>query len=98
MQDKMRAKQIDSNNRSADMAQELRRLRAELAIAYQTRDTLGLFLRSFWASTLWRFMRPAWIAARALGRLDRGIEHLIPLTNIHRARDGTWHGNTLPHF
>jgi GT2 family glycosyltransferase len=96
--DQTRAEQIDTNKQLAKANNELRQLRIEVTQAYRTRDTLGPFLRKFWKSGLWLSAKPAWLLARALGKLDKGMDDLVPLTLIHRAPDGTWQGSELPHF
>jgi GT2 family glycosyltransferase len=94
----MRADQADIHQQLKLLNEQMRQLRTELSGAIRTRDTLGRSLRKLWKSGIWRLARPAWMVARLRGKLDRGMQHLIPLTEIHRAKDGTWHGSRLPQF
>jgi O-antigen biosynthesis protein len=96
--DKLRAQQIDGDKQITKLTSGYRQLRNELDEAYRIRDALGVFLRSFWKSKLWMFARPAWLLARALGKLDRGIDQLIPLTDARRTAHGSWEGNAVPLF
>jgi len=94
----MSAEQIDSKTRLTLLTEQLRQLRSELSIALRTRDNLGASLRKLWSSRLWRFAYPAWLIARALGVLNLRMDNLVPLTDIHRDKNGIWRGNTLPKF
>jgi GT2 family glycosyltransferase len=96
--DQIHAEQINSKKELFKLEHDQRQTRAELTQAYRIRDTLGPFLAGFWKSKLWGVLRPAWLVARALGKLDCGMDQLIPLTEIHRDPDGSWHGSGIPQF
>jgi GT2 family glycosyltransferase len=96
--EQFRAQQIDTNRQITRLTEEQARLRAELTQVYRTRDTLGPSLAALWRSPLWKWGWPARALARAMGKLDVGIDQLIPLTEMRRAENGSWLGTQLPMF
>jgi GT2 family glycosyltransferase len=96
--DEIRHQQLDAAKQLAKLTAEQARLRAEINEVYRTRDTLGPALATLWKSSLWSWGRPAWLLARAVGKLDIGIEKLQPLTEAHRGDDGSWSGHQQPMF
>jgi GT2 family glycosyltransferase len=94
----IRAEQIDVSKQLARLATEQARLQSQIAEVYRTRDTLGPALENLMGSSLWRWGRPAWLLARAMGKLDIGINQLVPLTNATRNADGSWQGTQQPMY
>jgi GT2 family glycosyltransferase len=72
--------------------------RNELSMAYLSRDTLGASLHRLFRSRLWRWSRPWFWIARALGMLKIDAGTLVPLTPAKRGGDGCWRGTIQPMF
>jgi GT2 family glycosyltransferase len=77
---------------AARLAQELATARQELSMAYRTRDALGNSLRGTLKSRIWRWGAAGFFLARMMGHLKRTNADLVPLSDLHRNPDGTWHG------
>ncbi len=91
----------EAEKKVAELTRTLARTRAEVAAAYLTRDTLGEALRRSLASEAWRWGRPGFMWARALGRLTVGGDRLVPMTGygaFHRGPERSWHGAGMPLF
>ena len=75
------AQRAAAADRKADaLARDVAAVRAELATAYHTRDTLGESFRNLLRSRLWTWGPPGRGIARALGMLRVGGDRLVPLS------------------
>jgi GT2 family glycosyltransferase len=94
--EQMRIEQLDTTRQIARLTSEYARLRGEITEVYRTRDTLGPSLAKLWKSSLWRWGKPAWLLARAMGKLNVNINQLSPLTEATRGENGSWRGTQAP--
>ncbi len=78
--------------RVAQLEQEARALRAELASAHLIRDTLGTMFHGLFRSWTWRVGWPVRAAARMVGAARLGMDRLLPLTAATRTPGGAWEG------
>jgi GT2 family glycosyltransferase len=92
--DQLRADHIQTRQALAKLNQENNQLRSQLQQVQQIRNVLGSSFAAFASSSLGRWGRPAWLLARALGKLNLDMSNLIPVTEMSRETEGAWRGST----